>query len=106
MSNQHTPGPWEVEVRDGSESFLVDTLYFVVNAKNKRIICDVYMYNNVDGEEMMEANANLIAAAPTMKAALEFAFKAFYSTAEINLNKVKALAIMKAALDKAKGGSQ
>jgi ABC-type tungstate transport system permease subunit len=53
MTTQHTPGPWEVEVADS----LYNTFYIVNESR--------------DSDEVDQANARLIAAAPELLAALQ-----------------------------------
>jgi len=66
MQSQHTPGPWEVAKRDGTNVFPVG---------GSRLIATTAGYsNNLRGEEVEvenRANARLIAAAPEMLVALE-----------------------------------
>ena len=68
MSN-FTEGPWHIETATANE---VDGLY--IDAGFSGEICDLYHINergNLFQKPNMEANANLIAAAPDMYEALE-----------------------------------
>ena len=60
MNQAHTPGPWRYVGRHSAE---------IVDCALQRTICSVSRALKMDGE--MDANARLIAAAPSMLAALE-----------------------------------
>jgi hypothetical protein len=69
---KHTPGPWEIE-----RPFEEDGLY--VSSESTALICEVMEHSghgtplqNEEAEEMDEANARLIAAAPDLLEALQY----------------------------------
>jgi hypothetical protein len=69
---QHTPGPWEVE-----HPFDEPGVY--VGAPSTALVCKLYPVDGRwvgDKREDIDANARLIAAAPEMLAALEYALEA------------------------------
>ena len=84
MSATHTGGEWSIGSSEG----------MITVVSEDDLICAMYH----DGEQGF-ANAKLMAAAPTMLLALEVAEKALLPVSQAN----KALAIVQAAIAKAKG---
>jgi hypothetical protein len=89
MTTQHTPGPWETNraARGG----------IGVYTRQGATVCKVTQWRGSLGQATTEANAALIAAAPDMLAALMLA--------EQNATDRTALAAIRAAIAKAKGGA-
>ena len=59
--SKHTPGPWQTD-RNNVHAGQIATIHHCLN--NDWV--EVWSKNWPDGEDAQEANANLIAAAPTM----------------------------------------
>lgn len=99
--SQHTPGPWHVYDADD----------FIVAAGDGFSICDCQPGNPIDvSDAQAVANARLIAAAPTMLAALEFIERACepgtdQSDDELELFVVRVRELARIAIAKAEGKS-
>jgi hypothetical protein len=96
MTAQHTPGPWKVKA--GTNAVLAGRKQICshVNAASALPV------NMLDDQEIAQANARLIAAAPELLEALQAALEALRGSAgfdEINNAKKQ----IKAAIDKATG---
>jgi hypothetical protein len=63
MTAKHTPGPWTVELRGMRGAFHIP--------EAQRHEAEVADHDGVDGYTVSKANANLIAAAPTMRQLLQ-----------------------------------
>ena len=88
---QHTPGPWHFED---------DALYEIKDVKNGQILAEVYAVNTVNAfDPEQEANAALIAAAPTMLGELRDA------VAALERGDLPNVGDMKEAIEKAEGGA-
>ena len=67
MAIEHTPGPWVIDSDgDGKANAIVTSTHL---ASLDDDICEVYG-GNMDGADIRQANARLIAAAPDLLAAL------------------------------------
>jgi hypothetical protein len=105
MTTQHTPGPWEVlyspyTLQDGSEL----PAYEVIGDEK---ICDL---NENAPPDVQRANANLIAAAPIMRAALELAIQALntatrFRVPHLDTDSYAIASICDRAIGEAKGGA-
>lgn len=99
MKASHTPGPWTLNRVAYSDASAV----FVMSGKST--VCEVYP--RPQGAESREANARLIAAAPTMLAALEV-IAAWTPSASPNepggMSIMDAIDAARAAIARAKGG--
>lgn len=96
VMSKHTPGPWHVDTSSISQFNIVDSNLFVV--------CDT-ICGEEKSDEVNEANAKLIAAAPEMLEILERAYKTLRPIiAEIALpSKDHLMGSMNAVIKKAKG---
>lgn len=85
MTTKHTPGPWMATPRG----------YVILTDRS----ADIANVTSANGDDVMMANASLIAAAPDLLAALE------YIITEAELNGCRySLAQARAAIAKARGG--
>lgn len=99
MAQKHTPGPWATTTRQGSWDWLVYSL-----ADPNIEICQPF-HDGTEFNEVGEANARLIAAAPELLAeAIELLRNAEYAdgVATVLTQDCEAL---KAAIAKAEGGA-
>ncbi len=74
MRTKHTPGPWVVVMLKRGESQPIPVVYRDTAEKSSAICETVRNYHSEDpvvSDEELLANANLLAAAPCLKAALE-----------------------------------
>ena len=93
MKTKHTPGPWYALSEGVTDA-----------AIGYRAIIDAHGYTVCNPSPMGEANARLIAAAPELLRALEFAKNELhYHPATRNS---EALEVVRAAIAKATGGEQ
>ncbi len=76
MSSKHTPGPWRLDETfvDGQWGNPSHWVCEIVGPDNSRIVADIPEYRTYEEDAAeLEANARLIAAAPELLEALEYA---------------------------------
>ena len=71
-ANKHTPGPWRYE---GAEVWATAPMRFNLTTAGTPMIATLCKHEDADGRFPVEANARLIAAAPELLEALEYAIK-------------------------------
>lgn len=109
----HTPGPWAVCDEPPNEYWYKGLTIGVADPGDARRVCDVHDWGLAFGDEMTKANAHLIAAAPDLLAACEFALAhcedfvrdQLEGTSMLNAAMEK-LNPIRAAIAKAKGGAK
>ncbi len=110
MSSKHTPGPWAIEYR-GGHSYNDDSPRPVICNDKLQRIAIISLWGAVNGLAVeMEANAQLIAAAPQLLEAIEGALRIsnLWTLGEVDApfeDEAKALETMKANFEAAIGAA-
>lgn len=99
---KHTPGPWEY-VRDEDGSFDVCQQTGAPITTWSSDVCRVYQINGTQPEDVAEANARLIAAAPELLEALELLVEDFTEQGDYeDYERLKSVIKTRAAIAKAR----
>lgn len=99
MSAKHTPGPWEVHINAAGEVWVHE----VDLSRGQMVICDIPGdMETIEGEQL--CNADLIAAAPDLLAALKAILTAEWMvTHDWGGDRDSVLVLAEAAIKKAEG---